>query len=444
MLGEIADLLELKGENPFKIRAYRTAPTSSRTAAEPVARCDEAQLRAWTGIGKDLAARIREIAATGDCRIRQELLAEFPATLLDVLRLQGVGPKTVALLYSELRIEASTISKPPRSAGRIRALKGMGAKKEALILQRSRSASGTPAGICLADARRSRATLSSLSGEHAPQAAVRWRRQPPARRRDLRRPRHPRDPAADASSVMDDVHDYPLVERVLGPRRHQVERAAARRVPGRPAARRRRERGAALQYFTGSKAHNIALRDRALERGFEAERVRPVPTSTTTARSPATTEEGIYEALGLRGSRPSCARTAARSTRPRRASCPRLVERGRPARRPAHAHDRDRRHATRSRRWPRRRATPGSSTSRSPITASRWRWPTASTSGAPWRTPRASAPLDARIDGITRAGRHRMRHPRGRPHGSRGRLPRRARHRGRLGALGDSTRTKRR
>ena len=98
-LSEIADLLELKGDNPFKIRAYRNAADIVGHAAEQVSDLDEAGLRAWNGIGKDLAGRIREIALTGDCAIRQELLTEFPDTLLEVLRLQGVGPKTVAVLY---------------------------------------------------------------------------------------------------------------------------------------------------------------------------------------------------------------------------------------------------------------------------------------------------------------------------------------------------------
>jgi DNA polymerase (family 10) len=103
---EIADLLELKGENPFKIRAYRNAADIVSHAAEAVSALDEAALRGWNGIGKDLAGRIREIALTGDCAVRRDLLTEFPETLLEVLRLQGVGPKTVAILYRELHIKS--------------------------------------------------------------------------------------------------------------------------------------------------------------------------------------------------------------------------------------------------------------------------------------------------------------------------------------------------
>src|SRR5687767_11633072 len=134
-LSEIADLLELKGDNPFKIRAYRNAADIVSHAAEQVAGLDEAGLRAWNGIGKDLAGRIREIALTGNCGIRRELLTEFPETLLEVLRLQGVGPKTVAVLYKELRIKSLADLAEAAKAGRIRSVKGMGSKKEQLILQ---------------------------------------------------------------------------------------------------------------------------------------------------------------------------------------------------------------------------------------------------------------------------------------------------------------------
>src|SRR5262245_60716846 len=135
ILGEIGDLLELKGENPFKIRAYRNGADVVLHQPEQASSQDEAQLRAWPGIGKDLAARIREIAATGTCPIHQELLAQFPPTLLELMRLQGVGPKTVALLYGELRIASIDDLEAAARAGRLRSLKGMGAKKEQLLLR---------------------------------------------------------------------------------------------------------------------------------------------------------------------------------------------------------------------------------------------------------------------------------------------------------------------
>src|ERR687892_2421853 len=126
IFAEIADLLEIKSENPFKIRAYRNASETIAHATEKLAYLNEEQLRAIPGIGRDLASKIREIAETGEARYHQELLEQFPPTMLDLLHLQGVGPKTVALLYTELSIR--TLDDLERAArdGRLRGLKGMG------------------------------------------------------------------------------------------------------------------------------------------------------------------------------------------------------------------------------------------------------------------------------------------------------------------------------
>ena len=105
-LRHVADLLEIEGANPFRIRAYRRAAQTvedlPQSAAKMVA--DGKTLVGLPGIGKDLAGRITEICATGTAAFHQELLRDFPATLLDILRLQGVGPKTAALLYQTLHI----------------------------------------------------------------------------------------------------------------------------------------------------------------------------------------------------------------------------------------------------------------------------------------------------------------------------------------------------
>src|SRR4051812_10013924 len=135
LLREIADLLEIKDDNPFKIRAYRNGADIAANHPHDLARLDEAGLREIPGIGKDLAMRIREIADTGDTAFHRELIAEFPPTVLDLLHLQGVGPKTVATLYRELGIRTLDDLERAAADGRIRTLRGMGAKKEALILK---------------------------------------------------------------------------------------------------------------------------------------------------------------------------------------------------------------------------------------------------------------------------------------------------------------------
>ena len=129
ILREIADLLEIKNDNPFKIRAYRNVADIAVNHPHQLALLDETGLREIPGIGKDLAAKIREIAETGGSAFHRELLAEFPPTILDLLHLQGVGPKTVATLYRELGIRTLDDLERAAKDGRVRALRGMGGKK---------------------------------------------------------------------------------------------------------------------------------------------------------------------------------------------------------------------------------------------------------------------------------------------------------------------------
>ena len=292
---EIADLLELKGENPFKIRAYRNAADVVSHAAEAVSVLDEAGLRAWNGIGKDLAGRIREIALTGDCGIRRELLTEFPATLLDVLRLQGLGPKTVAILYRELRIKSLDDLAEAAKSGRIRAIKGMGLKKEQLILQAIEERQRFAGRHLLSRATDMADSLIAYLKEHAPGAEI-------ATVGSVRRGRETSGDldllASGAELSLADVFTrFPLVERVLangGTKASILIRGgfqADLRIVS-PA-----QRGAALQYFTGSKAHNSALRDRALARGWKLNEYGLFDADDRSIAS--ATETDIYRALGL-------------------------------------------------------------------------------------------------------------------------------------------------
>lgn len=294
-LSEIADLLELKGDNPFKIRAYRNAADIVSHAAEQVAGLDEAGLRAWNGIGKDLAVRIREIALTGDTGIRQDLLKEFPATLLDVLRLQGIGPKTVAVLYRDLRIKSLEDLAAAAKAGKIRSLKGMGAKKEQLILQSIEERQRHAGRHLLARAAETAEGIVAYLKAAAPHADVITvgsvrRGQETSGDLDIL--------ASGADTALTDTFvQFPGVERVLG---HGGGKASVLMRGGFQADLRivtAEQRGAAMQYFTGSKAHNIVLRDRALARGWKLNEYglfddsdRPIAGAT---------EEGIYQALGL-------------------------------------------------------------------------------------------------------------------------------------------------
>jgi DNA polymerase (family 10) len=303
VFAEIADLLEIKGENAFKIRAYRTGADTLAAWADPVARMDETQLRALPGIGKDLAAKIRELSTSGTCLYHQELLQEFPPTILDLLRLQGVGPKTVALLYSSLNI--TTVDELDQAArgGRLRDLKGMGAKKEALILKAVEERQKDTGRHLLSDTASVSAELVGYLRDRAP--GVDFIPVGSLRRGcetcgdlDVLAAGASTSPDAGNSGLMDMFLAFPGVERVLG---HGDTKSSVRLRGGYQADLRlvpAESRGAAMQYFTGSKAHNIVLRDRAIQQGYKLNEY-GLYRIADDSRVAGETEESIYEALGM-------------------------------------------------------------------------------------------------------------------------------------------------
>jgi DNA polymerase (family 10) len=304
VFAEIADLLEIKGENAFKIRAYRTAADTLAAWADPVARMEEPQLRELPGIGKDLAAKIRELSTSGTCLYHQELLQEFPPTILDLLRLQGVGPKTVALLYSSLNITTSDELAEAARSGRLRDLKGMGAKKEALILKAVEERQKDTGRHLLSDTASVSAELVGYLRERAPDIdfiPVGSLRRGCETCGDLDILAIGPSTSLRASGnpeLMDVFIAFPNVDRILGHgetkssvRLRGGYQADLRLVPG-------ESRGAAMQYFTGSKAHNIVLRDRAIQHGYKLNEYGLYRTEDD-SRVAGDTEEGIYEALGM-------------------------------------------------------------------------------------------------------------------------------------------------
>ncbi|MEQ1757494.1 MAG: DNA polymerase/3'-5' exonuclease PolX [Vicinamibacterales bacterium] len=296
LFGQVADLLEVKGETAFKIRAYRTAADTLSTWPDPVDRMDEQRLRAIPGIGKDLAARIREIAETGACAYHQELLAEFPVTVLDLLKLQGVGPKTVALFIAELNVRSVGELAEAARTGRLRGLKGMGPRKEALILkaieERAKDAGRHLLSETAALADELVTYLRSECGDIdlIPVGSLRRGSETCGDLDILAVGGHER--------LMDIFIAHPKVERVLG---HGETKSSVRLRGGYQADLRlvpSDSRGAAMQYFTGSKAHNVTLRERAVRMGFTLNEYGLFRKSDAQAVAGAD-EEGIYEALGL-------------------------------------------------------------------------------------------------------------------------------------------------
>ncbi len=296
VLGEIADLLEIKGENPFKIRAYRNGADIVSNHPHDLAKLSATELREIPGIGKDLAARIRELAETGISDYHAGLMAEFPPSVLDMLHLQGVGPKTVATLYRDLGVRTLDDLEQAARDGRVRAIKGMGPKKESQILTALDERKRHAGRHLLSDTHETAAAIVAFLQDRAPTAeieAVGSLRRGCETCGDIDILASNADP-----TLMDAFVAYDTVERVLG---HGDTKSSVLLRGGFQADLRlvtSDSRGAAMQYFTGSKAHNIALRDRAIGLGFKLNEYGLFRIEGD-ERIAGADESGIYEALGL-------------------------------------------------------------------------------------------------------------------------------------------------
>lgn len=295
---EIADLLEIEQANPFRIRAYRNAARIvSELGADlraMVARGDD--LTALPGIGKDLSAKIREIVETGRCVALDKLRGEIPPAITELLQVPGLGPKRAAMLWHELDVETPGQLVAAARAGRIRELPGFGAKTEANILLAVEShlsqARRVPRELARRQAGPLLAWLAGTPGVGTVEIAGSVRRGR-ATVGDL----DILAVAADGDAVIHRFVDYPEIAEVLaaGSARATVVLKGGLQVDLRvvPAA----SRGAALCYFTGSKAHNIALRRIARARGLK---LNEYGVFRGTERIAGATEEEVYRALGLK------------------------------------------------------------------------------------------------------------------------------------------------
>jgi DNA polymerase (family X) len=323
VLGEIGDLLEIKSENPFKIRAYRNAAESIAHLGTRIADLTPAERLGVPGIGKDLAAKIGELLENGSIKYHQELIQEIPPTILDLLHLQGIGPKTVSMLYRELDIRSLDDLERAAREGRLRGLKGMGAKKEALVLTSLQERRRVAGRRLIAEAYDTAAELVAALRAHAPGAEISM---VGSLRRGCETCGDLDILAAGApADLMTAFTSYKLVERILV---HGGTKSSVLLWGGFQADLRVVERdslGAALQYFTGSKSHNIALRDRAIQRGMKLNEYGLYRNDDGVSVAGAS-EESIYEALGLAFVPPELRENRGEIAAAETGSLPRLIQ----------------------------------------------------------------------------------------------------------------------
>lgn len=268
---EIADLLEVKGENPFRIRSYRNAamvvegyPESFRTLFEK----GEENLKGIHGIGDSTREKIVEMITTGRCKFHDELLKEIPPGILDMLKISGVGPKKAALLYKELGISSVDELEAAASAGKLHGLPGLGEKSEQKILKAVEGYRAVSSRFPLPSARSWAEAyveyLKKIPGikDVVPAGSLR-------RWKDSIGDIDILTTCKDSGPVMDAFVGYPEVKEVVekGTTRSAVILKSGIRVDLRVLDRS--EFGSAMQYFTGSQTHNIAIRDRAKRMGLK-------------------------------------------------------------------------------------------------------------------------------------------------------------------------------
>lgn len=293
----MADILAIQGENYHRIMAYRRAAENVATLGQPLDEVWQAgELETISGIGKTLAAKIDELMRTGRLRAYDKLQAQVPAGVVALLWVPDVGPRKAALFWKELGITSIEALEKAARQGRLRGLKGMGAKSEAKVLAGiealKRRTGRTPLGVAWPLAWTILDALRQVPGvvQAAPAGSMRRMRETVG---DLDLLVAAKDP----NPVMARFRELDQVAEVLlsGPTKTSVRIHGGLQVDLRVLEPVRW--GTALQYFTGSQAHNIHLRGLALDRGFSLSEYglkRGDGSEILCA-----TEEEVYAALGL-------------------------------------------------------------------------------------------------------------------------------------------------
>ena len=297
IFGEIADLLEVRGDNPFRIRAYRNAARSVGDFGREFKTMIEAgqEPPKLPGIGADLAAKIQEIVTTGHCATLDKLRKQMPAAITELLKIPGLGPKRVQALNRELGVATVTQLEQAAHEGHIRELAGFGARTEQRILDALAAHTSRAPRIRLSVAAQYAESLigylQRVRGVKQVTVAGSYRRM-----KDTVGDLDILVTAQSGTAVIERFVAYDEVRDVLaqGETKSSVVLKSGLQVDLRlvPAE----SYGAALHYFTGSKAHNIAVRRMAQARGLK---LSEYGVFRGARRIAGKTEESVFATVGL-------------------------------------------------------------------------------------------------------------------------------------------------
>ena len=325
---EIGAILRILQEDPkwqFKAVAYDRAKRSIESypeRLEDVARDPNRKLTEIPGIGADLAAKIKELVETGQCQYHQDVLKKIPRGLLEIIQVQGIGPQKARLFYRELGIQTLDQLRAAAQAGRLRELAGMNEKSEQNILKAlevfQRATGRFRLDTAYDTAQELAAYIREVKGVERVEPAG-----------SLRRGRETVGDldllvtGGDLARAADHLVKFPRVAQVLvkGEDKVSVKLANDMQVDVRLLAPE--SFGAALQYFTGSKEHNVALRERAKRRGWKLSEYGLFEGDKAIA---SRTEEEIYKKLGLAWIPPEIRENMGEIDLAEKGELPRLVE----------------------------------------------------------------------------------------------------------------------
>jgi DNA polymerase (family 10) len=336
-LQEIATLLELKDENPFKIRAYANAARSIETFGGNIPDLQEEEaLAKIPGIGKSIAEKIKELASTGSIKFLEELRSQFPAAILELFSIPGLGAKKIKALYEQLHISSIDQLLEACESGRVAKLPGFGEmtqeKLSQAIEKRAQHAGSFQFGQIAAEAESLKSDLAAHPDALHVDLAGSYRR-----RREIVRDLDFIVATKKPDVITQFLLKHPLVESIIaqGPTKTSVRLRSGIQCDLRVVASA--EYPFALNYFTGSKEHNIEMRSRALHRGWTLNeyRLAPVPpdpkskTKMPTPNIPHVRDEAdLYRALGLDFIPPELRENCGEFEAAENHSLPRLIEKG--------------------------------------------------------------------------------------------------------------------
>lgn len=299
---EIADLMEIRGDDSFRVNSYRRVARSVEDLAEEVTTlAARGELTKLQGIGKGSADRIKELLDTGTIELREELLRDVPGTLLEILRIPGLGPKKAAVLWRERGIESLASLKAALDGGKLAGLKGFAEKSINSIREGieflARVAGRTRLGPASEVAQRYRGLIAAMPGVQRVECAGSLRRGAESvGDLDLLCICDDGPRIVDAFTKLDGVRKVLASGETKGSA--LVDRGGGKEIQVDLRVVPSESFGAALQYFTGSKQHNVRLREMAVKRGWTLNEY-SLSDEAAGKTIASKTEEEIYAALGL-------------------------------------------------------------------------------------------------------------------------------------------------